>query len=181
MARTPYWTFERCKESAAQYKHITDWIDNAQGAYKASVREGWIDDVTKHMSPKITLYWNFERCFKDAQNYLTKADWIEASPSAYASAKNHKEEQWLEKCTAHMTRRITKPRPNWKEKTCYIDALLYPTYTKWRVSSSAYRAAKRKGWIAAIEARLWDKELLEEVSSIPTTLNNVQSLLNSWI
>lgn len=44
-----YWTKERCMHEALKYKTKKEFYDKCGGAYSASFRNGWLNDVCKHM------------------------------------------------------------------------------------------------------------------------------------
>ena len=46
-----FWTKKRVKRSALKYKTKVDWIKNDDPAYRAAYKNGWIDEITKHMIP----------------------------------------------------------------------------------------------------------------------------------
>ena len=39
------WTKEKCAEEALKYKSRSEFKKNNTNAYKASVRNGWLDDI----------------------------------------------------------------------------------------------------------------------------------------
>lgn len=45
-----YWTKEKCLKEAKKYKLRSEFKKNSGGAYIASLRNGWLDDVCVHMS-----------------------------------------------------------------------------------------------------------------------------------
>ena len=46
-----FWTKKKVKSSALKYKTKVDWIKNEGAAYRAAYKNGWIDELTKHMIP----------------------------------------------------------------------------------------------------------------------------------
>jgi len=44
-----YWTREKCQEEALKHEHKNDFINGSPGAYGSSRKNGWYDDITKHM------------------------------------------------------------------------------------------------------------------------------------
>jgi len=47
-----YWNnFDNCKNEALKYKTKTEFIRNSQQTYNFSLKNGWIDEITKHMTP----------------------------------------------------------------------------------------------------------------------------------
>jgi hypothetical protein len=45
-----YWTKERCQSEALQYNTRTTFNKGSSGAYDASYRNGWLDDICRHMN-----------------------------------------------------------------------------------------------------------------------------------
>ena len=45
------WTKEMCKEEALKYNHKIDFKNNSKGAYPASLKNKWIDEICSHMIP----------------------------------------------------------------------------------------------------------------------------------
>jgi len=46
------WTKENCHKEALKYNSRKEFMGNNMGAYLASNRNNWMDDITKHMKPK---------------------------------------------------------------------------------------------------------------------------------
>ena len=46
-----FWTKDKVKKSALRYQTKVDWIKNEDAAYRAAHKNGWIDELTKHMVP----------------------------------------------------------------------------------------------------------------------------------
>ena len=46
-----YWTKEKVKQSALKYKTKVEWITNEPAAYRACLKNSWIDELTNHMTP----------------------------------------------------------------------------------------------------------------------------------
>ena len=44
-----YWTKDRCKKFALKFKTRTEFKNNAQTQYQTARRNGWLDDICKHM------------------------------------------------------------------------------------------------------------------------------------
>jgi predicted GIY-YIG superfamily endonuclease len=47
-----YWTKERCAVEAARFSHRQDFADGSASAYVIAKRNGWMDDICQHMTPK---------------------------------------------------------------------------------------------------------------------------------
>ena len=67
-----YWTYEKCKEKALEYKTKYDFYVNNYGAYGRAYRNGWLDDICSHM---IIQNNNTKRCiycyeFEDNSVYI---------------------------------------------------------------------------------------------------------------
>jgi predicted GIY-YIG superfamily endonuclease len=96
-----YWTKERCYEEALKYNFRNEFKKNNNIAYKVSINNNWIDDITKHMVKKYKDkdYWTKENCQKEALKYNYKTDFIKNSPNYYQkSVKNN----WIDDICSHM-------------------------------------------------------------------------------
>lgn len=62
-----FWNdINNCKKESIKYKSRTEFKENSPGCYYASIRNKWIDDITKHMKVirKKRNYWTKENCLK---------------------------------------------------------------------------------------------------------------------
>jgi hypothetical protein len=44
-----YWILDKCVEEALKYKNKTNFKNNSSGAYRSSLRNGWLDEICFHM------------------------------------------------------------------------------------------------------------------------------------
>ena len=94
------WTKEKCKEEALKYKNRRQFNLNAKGAYNASLRNGWLDEVCSHMNTLKHGFWQKkENCMLEALKYNRKTDFITKSGGAYKAAKNN---GWIDEICSHM-------------------------------------------------------------------------------
>ena len=136
-----FWTLEKCKEDALQYKSKTDWQKNSS-AYNTARKNGWLDLCCSHMTKDYK--WSFENVKKSALKYQTPTDWQKNDKSAYAVAQRF---GWLKELTSHM-KRFRKPNGYWTLEKCKEDALLYKSRSKWKKNSnSAYSITNHNGWL----------------------------------
>jgi hypothetical protein len=88
-----YWTKEKCKKEALKFKTKNMFYKKSGGAYGASFRNGWLNEICIHMVGKIKKpngYWNKKRCLNEAKKYNLKNDFRMQSASAYFySLKNN--------------------------------------------------------------------------------------------
>ena len=47
-----YWTKERCKEETLKYNTRSEFQKGSESAYQAARKNGWLDDICKHMPRK---------------------------------------------------------------------------------------------------------------------------------
>lgn len=96
-----YWTKERCIEESLKYNTRKDFNLHSKGAYDACRRNGWLEDVYKHMIGirKPNNYWTKENCLKEARKYNTIQEFSKAAGGAYDKIKKN---NWSEDCFAHM-------------------------------------------------------------------------------
>ena len=141
-----YWTLERCKESARNYKKKSDWDANCKGAYKSAWKNGWLDECCRHMKKesKANKHWTLKKCKEEALNFETKNEWKKNSLSSYLIANK---KNWFDKCCIHMIYNNNKPG-YWTLEKCKKDALEYITEEDWiKESFKSYASAWRNGWI----------------------------------
>ena len=97
------WSEEKCKEEALKYTSKKEFIKKSGGAYNASLRGGWINNVCGHMVNHVhpANYWTKERCHEEALKYNTKNKYIHYSNSSYVIAAKNK---WLADICEHMVK-----------------------------------------------------------------------------
>ena len=96
-------------------------------------------------------YWTLERLQADALRFQTRGAWQKCSPTAYQAANKR---GVLEGCCGHMVDG-KKPDGHWTLERCKEDALRFETKSAWaQGSSSAYRAARIKGFFEACCAHM---------------------------
>jgi hypothetical protein len=86
-----FWTREKCIEETYKYKYLSDFIKYSSGAYSASLKNGWINEICNYLEykQKPNNYWTKEKCQKEALKYTTKYEFKQKSSGAYtASYKN---------------------------------------------------------------------------------------------
>lgn len=79
----PKWTKEMCYTEALKYNKKIDFQNNANGAYRAAVRYGWINDYTWFISQ---IKWNYETCYQEAQKYKSRTKFARSNQRAYLVA-----------------------------------------------------------------------------------------------
>lgn len=47
-----YWTFEKCREEALKYTKRSYFTKGNEGAYRAALKNGWLDEICNHMKIK---------------------------------------------------------------------------------------------------------------------------------
>jgi hypothetical protein len=120
---------DNCHREALKYSARKEFKNNSQGAYKASRRFGWLDEICQHMTRQRIQqprgYWDKERCLQEALLCSSRSELQNRSGSAYHFAwKNH----WLDEICVHMeprhTRTIVPKKDNHQEPT---DNFIPPT------------------------------------------------------
>ena len=134
------WTREETFVEAQKYISRVEMQRGSRGAYKAALREGWLDDYTwfKTPEPKNKI-WTRELCEEHAHKYLKLKDFVDNDSAAYAAACKYGwlvDFDWLEKKT------------RWEYDVTYQEALKYPHISAFENGNpSAYQSAYRNGWI----------------------------------
>lgn len=97
-----YWTKDKCRIEALQYKTKAEFRQQSSSAYVATKRNGWIKELCSHMvsvkkHPDGTL--TKEYCKKIASKYETKADFQRNNQSIYNKSLK---QGWLDSICKHM-------------------------------------------------------------------------------
>lgn len=95
------WTKEKCADEALKYQSRNEFRKGSGGAYSASVRNGWMDELCKHMGEnKIKKdYWTKERCAEEALKYNFRHEFEKGSPTAYVKSGKM---GWKDEICKHM-------------------------------------------------------------------------------
>jgi hypothetical protein len=106
-----YWTKTLCIKEAKKYKSRNDLKVNSAGAYNASRREGWLDEVCQNMNSKLflkynipqedkksTKFWTKKHCKLEAEKYQTRKDFMKNAATAYGEALKN---GWLNEIASH--------------------------------------------------------------------------------
>ena len=142
--KTNYWTKEKCAKEALKYKYKKDFIINSATAYNKSVKNNWLDEITKHMNRpfNIMLIWTKEKCAEEALKYKYRIDFQNNSGSAYVTSC---ENNWLDDICKHMSRPINWNK-KWTKETCRIEALKHKKRHEFsKKSSRAYQVSIELG------------------------------------
>ena len=139
-----YWTYDRCYKEAKKYKCKVDFQKGKRGAYKAALREGWLNDYTwMKTPPAYNKKWDYETCLEESKKYRTLKDFREKAPKAVALAKKMgwlDEYLWIE--------RSKKSNGYWTYDKCYEEAKKYTTRTDFENgNSTCYNVALKNKWI----------------------------------
>lgn len=109
-----YWTKERCQEIALKCNIRKELASYEKGAYKAAMKNGWLDDIFKHLKPYGNRYF---RCvyvyeFPDNSAYVGLTHNIN---------ERHKNRMKNDKDTVKIHIDKTELEPKRKQLTEYID------------------------------------------------------------
>jgi predicted GIY-YIG superfamily endonuclease len=96
-----FWSKENCHEEALKYKSKSDMIKNSPNCYKISLRNNWLEEVTKHMieTRRPKGFWTKENCHEEALKYKSKTEFRKNSYNCY---KISQRKNWLEEITKHI-------------------------------------------------------------------------------
>lgn len=145
-----YWTVELCAEEALKFTSKEEFRKHAGGAYSASRKGGWLEQICVHMqSDRVPRgHWNnIENCRQAALDCTTRSGFKSTYRGAYRSAEKN---NWLDDICSHMEE-IRKPNNYWTKQRCAKEALKYQSRTEFnRGSNGAYAAAAKQGWIHEI-------------------------------
>jgi predicted GIY-YIG superfamily endonuclease len=100
--REPY-TFDEIKQIASKYNHIGEFQKKDSSAYIVARNKGWIDDVSKHMTPLLN-YWDYDNVERIAKKYKTKKEFMNDYGGAYNWALSHLTEDEFKKIFSHFNK-----------------------------------------------------------------------------
>jgi len=139
------WDKNKCLEVALKYSHKNEFRLGNRSAYHASIKNGWHDEICKHMKrPKRKIIWTFNMCKEEASKYLTKKEFMKNSGSAYQSSiKNG----WHDEICKHMYK-LPYNIIYWNKETCALAAKKCCTRTEFakKYGGAYYRSLKNK-WL----------------------------------
>ena len=80
-----FWTKEKCQVESLKYKTKKDFYKNNNSAYRSSIRNGWLDEITLHMKELIKPknYWTKEKCEEMSKKCKNKYDFCKKYKSSY--------------------------------------------------------------------------------------------------
>lgn len=97
-----YWTLDRCREIAKNYKSRKEWAHSkekgAGSSYVAARKNGWLDECCKHMIPtrKPMGFWKIkENCRVESLKYGSKIEWLN-TPGAKGGYDSAYHNGWLD-------------------------------------------------------------------------------------
>lgn len=140
MERAPegYWTDDRIKEEALEYKTRSAFAKDSGSAYNLALSRGILDDVCSHM--KEQFRWADENIAQEAKKYSSRKDFMKGARGAYNLA-------WrsgiLDEICSHMTP-TSVPNGYWTRDRVSEEAKKYPTREAFRKGSpGAYNVARK--------------------------------------
>lgn len=162
------WTKEKCFEEAKKYNTRIEFHNNCAGAWKASKRNGWLDEYTWMKSTRNANYgktYTFNEINEITKKCFNKAEFKEKHFHQYKFAKKHK---WLDKLdyqgpifievkTDEGLKRVCNDTDKCKPKirkikytydSLYKIAKQYTTLKDFSINeNSAYTTANYRGWL----------------------------------
>lgn len=140
-----YWTKERCQKEALKYTKRGDFSSNCGGAYNASNKNGWLDEICSHMKlhKKPSNYWTKERCREEVSKYKTRNYLRLNSGGAYDSMLRN---GWLDELICSLEPKH-KPLNYWTKEMCEKEISKYDNMKDVRENCvNIYRIICQKGW-----------------------------------
>ena len=132
------WTKDMVQKEADKYSSRSEFQKKSPNADSAARRNGWIDDVTKHMTLKRNDNWTYNEILQIAQKYDKFIDFRNNENAAFLFAKRH---GFIDDVISHMKRNI-----RWDKEKIKNVALNYNSRSEFEKNdSNAYNAALRMG------------------------------------
>ena len=153
------WNYDTCLEESRKYKSRKEFQKKCNGAYKAALRNGWLDDCTFEEERKI---WDKKSCLEEAHKYKSRGEFQKKCSGAYKAALKN---GWLDDCIW-----LEAKLRSWDKESCLKEANKYKSRGEFsKKCASAYDAARRNGWLDDCtfeeQRQSWDKEsCLEEAN-----------------
>jgi hypothetical protein len=103
-----FWTKERCRKEASNYKTKRLFTENSKIAAKIAIRNNWLDEICVYTLKNkksgrhkgiSTFKWNKILCQEEASKYQTKRDFKAGNRNAYEYAYRH---GFLNEISQHM-------------------------------------------------------------------------------
>jgi len=143
------WSKEMCINEAKKYENRSDFSHFSGGAYDASRRYGWIDEILSTIPLKIKprRYWTKEMCETEFKKYSSKKEVKRYAVTAYCVAcKNN----WLKDFEKYMTNG-RKINGYWTKDMCISHAKMCKNWNEFKKNyKTAYVIASRNNWLEDI-------------------------------
>jgi hypothetical protein len=140
------WTKERCAEEAAKYTTWSDFVRGHRGAYRASLSNGWLDEIAAHLMRERTpsRLITKEVCAKEALKYSSRSEFQTEGKRFYIAARRR---GWLDDICSHMEY-LRNPSNELTLERCAEEARKYETRTDFATGGTGfYIKARRMGWL----------------------------------
>lgn len=115
-----YWTKKLCKEQAANFHSLAEWICESYRSYQAAYRNGWHREIAEEFgwdSRVLSGYWTRERCKEQAAKFNGLKRWNLGHNASYLAAVRNK---WQRDIADELGWEIgLQDRENW-ENVIYI-------------------------------------------------------------
>lgn len=136
------WTKENCKIEALKYEHRNEFCKNNSGAYRASLKNGWLDEICEHMINRTN--WSKNNCEIEALKYKSRFEFSKKCKPAYMSALNN---NWLNEICKHMgDKKIL--RDYWTHEKCKEESKKYNSRGEFSIKSSySYKISRINNWL----------------------------------
>lgn len=137
-----YWSIERIRTEASNYKTRSEFRKSASAAYSAAVDKGILQAVCSHMPKrkKTPRVWPPDRVAREAKKFSTRKAFQVASPGAYRAALRL---GIIDAVSRHMVRSRV-PKGYWNESIIRATAAKYKTKVAFKRHSPAAHAAAHK-------------------------------------
>jgi hypothetical protein len=139
-----YWTIDKCREVAANFRSKKEFMDVEGKAYCAAYRNGWLESICSHMDLSNKI-WTFEICAEEALKYRSRVEFKEKTPGGYSAACKR---GWIDQICSHMDLLISRP---WCLESSKNEALKFKTRAEMRSSNPGlYNSCCNNGWLEEV-------------------------------
>ena len=95
------WTKETILLDSKKYEFLKDWRKNSPSAYTIALRNGWLEEISKHLKRKIIARnsWTKEQVVEEAKKYSSRSEWAKHHSRTYKAALRN---GWDNEACTHM-------------------------------------------------------------------------------
>lgn len=83
------YSYEDCLTTTLSYKHKSDFQEENSGMFKVILKNGWWEEMSKHMVPKPRDRYSMEEILEICKGFKTRSSLCDSKPGVYKYIKRH--------------------------------------------------------------------------------------------